>query len=134
MDYSRMAKIYNYVYSTPPNSMEREQRLNELNDADQAALYDYAVGILSGRIIKKSDYEQEENNMLLTFQEWKKIENSGSLKAMNKVMDFKAQYPLIASEYQQRKEAEGQKRREIMGIKDMNERLDTIARNLALFE
>lgn len=132
MNYNHMARLHEYVYSTLPNSTERERRLNELSEADQAALYDYSVGLLSGRI-KKSDYEQEADNML-TFQEWKKIENSKSLKDMNKVIDFKTQYPLIASEYQQRNEAEEQKRHEIMQIEDARERQEAIARNLALFQ
>lgn len=132
MGYNRMTQLHDYIYSTPADSPERERRLNELSDIDQAALWDYKQGLLSGRI-KNSDYQMEADNML-TFKEWKKIENSGSLRDMNKVIDFKTQYPLIASEYQRHKEAEELKRREIMDIKDMNERLDAIARNLALFE
>lgn len=131
MNYEYLAKLHEYVYSTPADSPEREQRLNELSAADQAALWDYKQGLLSGRI-KKSDYEQEADNML-TFQEWKKIKRSGSLKDINKVADFRMKYPLIANEYQQRKEAEEQKRRAIMDIRDRNERQAEIARNIALF-
>lgn len=132
MDYNRMAQLHDYVYSTPADSPEREKRLAELSETDQAALYDYKVGLLSGRI-KKSDYQQEDDGML-SFKEWKRIENSGSLKEMNRIIEFKMQYPLIASEYQHRKAEEERKRAEIMSIRDMRERQDAIARNIALFQ
>lgn len=131
MNYERMAKLHDYVYSTPSNSPEREQRIAELSEVDQEALYDYKIGLLSGRI-KKSDYKQEADNML-TFQEWKKIQRGSSLKEMSVAVDFKKQYPLIDKEYQQRKETEEKKRREIMAIKDGRERQEAIARNLELF-
>lgn len=51
-DYSYMKKIYDYVYSTPANSPERLARLAELSEEDSAALYDFDVGLLSGRIKK----------------------------------------------------------------------------------
>ena len=132
MDYNRMAQLHDYVYSTPADSQEREKRLAELSETDQVALYDFAVGLLSGRI-KKSDYQQEDDGML-SFKEWKRIENSGSLKEMNRIIEFKMQYPLIASEYQHRKAEEERKRAEIMSIRDMRERQDAIARNIALFQ
>ena len=38
MDYARIAKLHNKVFSTPRNSPEREQALNSLSDADRGAV------------------------------------------------------------------------------------------------
>lgn len=37
-EYNRMAKIFNYVYSTPPNTVEREKRLAEIGEEDASEL------------------------------------------------------------------------------------------------
>lgn len=131
MDYKRMAKLHDYVYSTPPNSSERERRLNELSEADQAALYDYAVGILSGRI-RKSDYEQEDNSML--YEHWRRLKQSNDPQDFMDFINFGRLNPSIASDYENRERVEQKKREQIMAIQDRNERQDAIARNLALFQ
>lgn len=137
MDYSRMAKLHDYVYSTPANSPEREWRLNELNDADQAALYDYAVGLLSGRIKPEQQYEyhqEQKGSENMTYKKWKEVNKSSDLRDMNAAIDFRVQYPALENEYRQRQKAEQEKRGEIMKIKDVGERTRMIAYNLSLFD
>lgn len=136
-DYERMARLHSYVYSAPADSAERERRLNELNDADQAALYDYAVGLLSGRIKPEQQYEyhqEEKGSENMTYKKWKEVNKSNDLRDMNVAIDFRVQHPALENEYKQRQKAEQAKRDEIMKIKDVSERTRMIAYNLSLFD
>ena len=137
MDYSRMARLHDYVYSTPANSSEREKRLNELSDADQEQLYDYKVGLLSGRIKPEqhNEYQQEQKgNEEMTFKQWKEVNRKNTIEAMNAAVDFKVNHPDIESRYRQRQQEEERKRSEILAIKDNAERTRMIALNLKLFD
>ncbi len=58
-DVNRIAGICDRIYSkTKPRSPERTAELEKLSEADMAALYDYDVGVLSGRI-KKVEVKEE---------------------------------------------------------------------------
>lgn len=133
----RMAQLHDYVFSTPSNSPEREQRLNELNEDDLEDLYDYKVGLLSGRI-KETDYinneQEEQQNMMFSFKEWKQLEKSRDAKDTLNLINFRKQYPAVVSDYEKRQVMEDTKRREIMSIKDTSERQAAIAKNIALFQ
>ena len=59
-EYERMVKIYNYVYSAPPNTKEREKRLAEIGEEDSSELQDFYCGICSGRI-KEPEYTNKEH-------------------------------------------------------------------------
>lgn len=52
MDYTRIARLHNKVFSTPRNSPEREQAYSALSEADRAAVLDVKIQrkskILSG--------------------------------------------------------------------------------------
>lgn len=138
MDYGKMARLHDYVYSTPANSPEREKRLAELSDSEQEQLYDYAVGLLSGRIKPEQYHEhqqqQQKGNEKMTYKEWKEANRRNSVEAMNAAIDFKVNHPDIDSRYRQRQQEEERKRSEIMAIKDVSERTKTIAMNLDLFD
>lgn len=47
-EYEHMVKIYNYVYSAPPNTKEREKRLAEIGEEDSSELWNFYCGICSG--------------------------------------------------------------------------------------
>lgn len=136
MDYGKMARLHDYVYSTPANSPERERRLAELSDTDQAALYDYAVGLLSGRIKPEqhNEYQQQKGNEEMTYKEWKEVNRKNTIEAMNAAVDFRVNHPDMDSRYQQRQQEEERKRSEILAIKDNAERTRMIALNLKLFD
>ena len=42
-EYERMVKIYNYVYSTLPNTPEREKRLAEIGEEDSSKLWGFLL-------------------------------------------------------------------------------------------
>ncbi len=52
MDYTRIARLHNKVFSTPRNSPEREQAYSALSEADRAAVFDYDMGIRSSRHVR----------------------------------------------------------------------------------
>lgn len=62
-EYERMVKIYNYVYSTLPNTPEREKRLAEIGEEDSSKLWDFYCGICSGRIKEPERTNSEVNTM-----------------------------------------------------------------------
>lgn len=138
IDYGTLAQLHDYVYSTPMNSPEREKRLAELTDSEQEQLYNYKVGLLSGRI-KPEEYhehqqQQQKGNGEMTYKEWKEANKKNTVEAMNKAVDFRVNHPDIDSRYRQKQEADERKRSEIMAIKDVAERTRMIALNLDLFD
>ncbi len=58
-----MVKIYNYVYSTFPNTPEREKLLAEIGEEDSSKLWDFYCGICSGRIKEPERTNGEVNTM-----------------------------------------------------------------------
>lgn len=103
-DVGRIARIYNYVFSTPRNSPERTARLEALSEADQEALYDYDMGIRSGRIKKAEVIEEmaKERNY-----EWYKAKmNSEASGTMQEVSQFAFDCPALYTEYRNRYKAE----------------------------
>ena len=110
-DYSYMKKIYDYVYSTPANSPERLARLAELSEEDSAALYDFDMGTLSGRIKKSKNQVQESE--VSTMNEEKKIRNYedyknalGRSSCYKALVEFKRSNPALYAHYQEKLEKE----------------------------
>ena len=62
-EYERMAKIFNYVYSTPPNTPEREKRLAEIGEENASKLWDFYCGICFGQIKEPEHTNSEVNTM-----------------------------------------------------------------------
>lgn len=136
-EYERMEKIYNYVYSAPPGSPEREARQAELNMDDRAALWDYYSGLCSGRIKRpeiKNKESKELGGLTMNYQQWKALSKSSAVKNQIAVSKFERQNPMTASEYKKRLEDEKKKRSEIMAIEDTRKRHEEIAKNMQLFE
>lgn len=137
MNLERMGRLYNYVFSTKPDSEEREQRLNELSETDREQLWDYWSGCLSGRI--KRAEESEDKNMDTTnmsYEEWKRLNKevqSRSRGAGAKMMKFEVAHPTTAQRYMQKSLDDEKKRSEIMSIKDQHERWAAIQRNIDIF-
>ncbi len=48
MDYTRIARLHNKVFSTPRNSPEREKAFSALNIADRAAVYCFLTVCING--------------------------------------------------------------------------------------
>lgn len=135
MNYGRVKKIYNYVYSAPADSSERMSRLSGLSDSDSQELFDFVVG-LRDRRIKESDIDEnrEGDKQIMTYKEWKALNKSKWQADIQRIMDFETTYPLDATEYKKRLSEEKRKRSEIMQIKDTKKRREMIAKNMDLFE
>ncbi|NBH15023.1 hypothetical protein D3Z36_12765 [Lachnospiraceae bacterium] len=101
MDYVKMEQIYNRVYSTPPNSPERAARLAELSEEDNAALYDYSVGLLSGRI-KKNGGNAEMEKEQRSYEWYKKKMEEADIGNMKIISQFSFDCPALYQSYRER--------------------------------
>lgn len=106
MDYRRIAKIYNYVFSTPRNSPERTTRLEVLSEADREALFDYSNGILSGRIKQNKTEVEEMADGTKTYEWYKKKREFNENGDMRELSKFCFDNPGLYDEYRNRYEAE----------------------------
>ena len=151
-EYERMVKIYNYVYSTLPNTPEREKRLAEIGEEDSSKLWDFYCGICSGRIKEPERTNSEVNTMgekkIASYEDFIKALRYGE---NNMLCKFRRNNPERYAYYAEQMEAsfgrknpakkqdikrlaEEQKRRsEIMAIQDTTERHKAISENMALF-
>ena len=113
MDYTRITKLHNKVFSTPRNSPEREKAYSALSEADRAAVFDYDMGIRSGRIKAVNINEQEESETL-TYAQYKKIMDNdckGQLRELSQFsMENKELYRQYRDRYVQEREAERKSR------------------------
>lgn len=116
-DVDRMAKIYNHVFSTPRNSPERTARLEALSEADQEALYDYDMGIRSGRI--KEVEVKEEMAKERNYEWYKKMMESDESGTMQKVSQFAFECPALYAQYREKRQQELEQERRLH-----NRRLD----------
>lgn len=135
MDYGRIRKIYEHVYSAPADSPERMSRLSGLSDSDSKDLYNFVVDLRGGRI-KESDVDEiwEGDRQIMTYEEWKALNKSKWQMDIQRVIDFETMYPLDARVFKERMEREKRKRSEIMQIKDAKKRREMIAKHMDLFE
>ena len=152
-EYERMVKIYNYVYSAPPNTKEREKRLAEIGEEDSSELWDFYCGICSGRI-KEPEYTSKEHAVSNISQKIEGYEDF--LRALrcsntNKLFKLRRSNPETYAHYVEQLETsfghknsktsrdikrlmeEKKKRSEIMEIQDTKERHKEILENIALF-
>lgn len=81
-EYERMMKIYTFVYSTKPRSPERDARIAELSDKDLSALYDFDMGLMSGRIKRPEEQNKESEDSRINI-------NNGKSKEIKNFEDFK---------------------------------------------
>lgn len=151
-EYERMVKIYNYVYSAPPNTKEREKRLAEIGEETSSKLWDFYCGICSGRIKEPERTNGEVNTMgekkITSYEDFFKALRCGESNVLCK---FRRNNPEKYAYYAEQMEAsfgrknpvkkrnverlaeEKKKRSEIMEISDTRARHKAIAENMALF-
>lgn len=151
-EYERMVKIYNYVYSTLPNTPEREKRLAEIGEEDSSKLWDFYCGICSGRIKEPERTNSEVNTMgekkIASYEDFIKALRYGE---NNMLFKFRRNNPERYAYYVEqmgagfgcknssktrdikRLEEEHKKRSEILAIPDIRARHKAIAENMALF-
>jgi len=132
-EYEHMMEIYNYVYSAPPNTSEREKRFTEISKEDNEKLWDFYSGLCSGRIKKPENTNKEREVNTMTYGEWKILSKSNSGAKQRHVIDFERQNPMTAKDYKKRLEEEKKKRSEILAIQDTRARHKAIYENMALF-
>lgn len=151
-EYERMVKIYNYVYSAPPNTKEREKRLAEIGEENSSKLWDFYCGICSGRIKEPERTNSEVNTMgekkIASYEDFLKALRCGE---SNVLFKFRRNNPERYAYYAKqmgagfgrknssktrdikRLEEEQKKRSEILAIPDTTERHKAISENMALF-
>ena len=105
MDYTRIARLHSKVFSTPRNSPEREQAYSALSEADRAAVFDYDMGIRSGRIKAVKINEQEENGTM-TYEQFKQKSDSDEKGVMQELSQFAMKCPETYSKYRERYQRE----------------------------
>ena len=114
-EYDHMKKVYDYVFSAPPNTPEREKRLAEISKEDDEKLWDFHCGLLSGRIKRPEpeNKESEENAMNIYTGKTRKIESYEDYKkallrtgSYQSLLALKQSNPTRYESYQQRLEKE----------------------------
>lgn len=118
-EYEHMKKVCDYVFSSPPNSPEREKRLAEISKEDDEKLWDFYSGLCSGRIKRPEtqNKESEESKMNVYTGKTKKIENYEDFKralvrtgTYQSLLELKRSDPARYESYQQRLEKENKAR------------------------
>lgn len=105
MDYKRIAKLHNKLFSTPRDSPEREQTYSVLSEADRAAVFDYDMGIRSGRIEAVNINEQEEKGNM-TYEQFKRKSESDEKGVMQELSQFAMKSPELYQQYREKWQAE----------------------------
>ena len=137
-EYEHMMKVYSYISSSLPNSPEREKRLAEIGEEDSSKLWDFYVGLCSGRI-KKPEIINKESEVS-TMNKEKRITSYKDFKdaltrtnCYKMLCEFERQNPMTAREYKRQLEEEKKKRSEILAIPNTRARHKAIYENMALF-
>lgn len=105
MDYTRIARLHNKVFSTPRNSPEREQAYSALSEADRAAVFDYDMGIRSRRIKAVNINEQEERENM-TYETFKRKSDSSEKGTLRELSKFAKESPELYHQYREKLQAE----------------------------
>lgn len=103
MDDKRVSQLHSRIFSTPARSPARDKAVSALNEADISALYDYDMGLRSGRIEPKT-IEQEGDTM--TYETFKKKSDSGEAGVMREISKFAMESPEKYAEYREKYQAE----------------------------
>ncbi len=104
-DVNRIARIYDKVYSTKPNSPERTAALEKLSESDGENLFDYDMGIRSGRI-KKMEVKEEMAAGQKSYEWYVSKMNSGESGTVQEVSQFAMQCPELYQQYRERHQKE----------------------------
>ncbi len=130
MDYKRMRQLYRHVYDTPQNSEARAQRLAELSDKDSEELFHFTVELMSGRIDKTKLSQEVE---VMDFDTWEALRHTRLAENDKMLAEFSRRYPGATAEYLQKESEKRKKQKDILAIKDRDERLKAIADNMDAF-
>ncbi len=100
MDYTRIARIHRKVFSMLQNSPEREKAISALSESDRHALYDYDMGVRSGRIqeIKIDSWEESE----MTYEQYKRKMNSDYKGKLRDISKFAQENTELYQQYNER--------------------------------
>ncbi len=104
-DVNRIARIYDKVYSTKPNSPERTAALEKLSEIDRENLFDYDMGVRSGRI-KKTEVKEEMAAGQKSYEWYVSKMNSDESGTMQEVSQFAMQCPELYQQYRERHQQE----------------------------
>ncbi len=105
MDYDkkRIERLCNKTFNNPPNSRERMQALEKLSETDREKLFDYDMGVLSGRIQKP---KQEKESESMNYEEFKKLSDSNESGTMLKLSQFAKRSPELYKQHRERYQQE----------------------------
>lgn len=94
MDYARIAKLHNKVFSTPRNSPEREQAINSLSEAERAAVFSLEKDYMLGRITRKEIAEMaQKSNGTISYEQFVKKSESNEKGVMQELSQFAMKSP-----------------------------------------
>lgn len=106
MDYTRIARICKSVFSTKENSPEREKAVAALSEADRTAVFDYDMGVRSGRI-KAVKSDGQEGNISMTYEQFKKKMNGDYKGQLREISKFAQESPELYKQYREKYHKEG---------------------------
>lgn len=101
----RMTKLHNEVFNTPPNSKERANKLEKLSEADRESLFDFDMGLYSGRT-KKTNINEQEENKTMTYETFKRKSDSGERGTLRELSKFAMESPELYQQYRERYQQE----------------------------
>jgi len=105
-DVNRIASLCDRIYSTTKaRSPERTAALEKLSEADREAMYDYDMGVLSGRI-KKVEVKEEMATGQKSYEWYVSKMNSDQSGTMQEVSQFAMQCPELYQQYRERHQQE----------------------------
>lgn len=107
MDDKRVSQLHSRIFSTPARSPARDKAVSALNEADISALYDYDMGLRSGRIEPKT-IEQEGAGM--TYTEFKRLSDSNESGTMRELSKFAMENPSLYEQHRAKYQEEYEQR------------------------
>lgn len=103
MDYTRIAKLHNKVFSTPQGSWEREQAINSLSDSERKAVFSLEEDCMLGRITRKEIAEMaQKGNGTMTYEQFVKKSESGEKGTLRELSKFAKESPELYQQYRER--------------------------------
>lgn len=107
MDYARIAKLHNKVFSTPRNSPEREQAINSLSEAERAAVFSLEKDYALGRITRKEIAEMaQKSSGTISYEQFVKKSESDERGVMQELSQFAMKSPELYQQYREKWQAE----------------------------
>ena len=107
MDYARIAKLHNKVFSTPRNSPEREQAINSLSEAERAAVFSLEKNYMLGHVTRKEIAEMaQKSNGTISYEQFVKKSESNEKGVMQELSQFAMKSPELYQQYREKWQAE----------------------------